>query len=459
MRIGLQTSHANAIALGEAAAGGGGLDLPLEDWDGGSDYWSVAQNGDTMTRAEANGWNDPSFFPIAVWLSDPQHADELVAIGVNTYLGIFADPGAINTAAAAGVSIIPQANEWSAAEVLAETTGRDSVVGWLPHDEPELNLAFATYMTSVSNIRALDDGRFVLTNFCHGIRRTVYYAGSTQSGTSTEMFDAVGANDAACVDQYCYTSPGIRGDPGPQGICDNFNFPDLHNGTSYLWPGDYQDFEKVDQAAAYGWQAQALSSLYTEKGLHRPVWVAVETKMPFLSEANRDIVLYDEIRGAVWSAIGNGAKGILYFQHNGFYGAPGTTDPGSYPTIDPNTGILPDDSTMSLVDCEAALRTYISTLNAQITSLAPVLNTQSYVWDFSASGIETMLKVHDDFVYIFATKSVLGTTGSKTFTLPSGISGTVVTVVDEARTINVSGGQFSDTFANEYSHHIYRIPL
>ena len=114
---------------------------------------------------------------------------------------------------------------------------------------------------------------------------------------------------------------------------------------------------------------------------------------------------------------------------------------------------------MSLVDCELALRTYVSTLNAQIASLAPVLNTQSYVWDFSAAGIETMLKAYGGDVYIFTTKSVLGTTGSKTFTLPSGITGTTVTVVDESRTINVSGGQFTDSFANEYTHHIYRIPL
>jgi hypothetical protein len=431
----------------------------LEDWEGGSAYWTVAESGDQMTRAEANGWGDDSFFPLAVWLSDPAHASTLASLGINTYLGIFHNVGAINTAAAAGMAIIPQANEWTEAEVAAETTGHDSVVGWLPYDEPDLNLAFATYMSDTAAVRAYDDGRFLLTNFAHGIRRTVYYSGSTQAGASTEMKDAVAANDAACVDQYCYTSPGIRGDPGPQGICDNANFPTLHNGTSYLWPGDYQDFAKVDQAAAYGWQAQALRSLYTEQSLQRPAWVAVETKMPFLAEPGRDIILYAQIRGAVWSAIVNGAMGILYFQHNGFYGAPGSTNPGDYPVIDPNTGILPDDDTMSLVDCEAALRTYVTTLNAQVASLAPVLNTQSYVWDFSASGIETMLKAYGGNAYIFTSKSVLGTTGSKTFTLPSGITGTTVTVVDEARTINVSGGQFTDTFANEYSQHIYRIPL
>ena len=441
------------------------LDLPLQDWSGGPAYWSVAQNGDVMTKAEANGWTEDSFFPIAVWLSDPAHADELFDIGINTYLGIFANTGAINTAAAAGMKIIPQANEWSAAEVAAEVPGRDSVVGWLPIDEPELNAPFATYMTSVSNIRALDDGRFVLTNFCHGIRRTVFYADPTQGGTSTEMHDAVEANDAACVDQYCYTSPGIRGNLGPQGIADNANFPTLWDGTSYLWPGDYQDYAKVEQASAYGWQAQALNSLYTDNDLQRPVWVAIETQMPYLTDTGRDIILYAEIRGAVWSAIVNGAMGILYFQHNGFYAANelGPGNPAQSYTanggLDPNTGAAPDTSTMSLVDGPAGLISYVSTLNTQITALAPVLNTQTYIWDFGATGIETMLKAYGGDVYIFATKSVLGTTGSKTFTLPSGVSGTVVTVVDEARTINVSGGQFTDTFANEYSQHNYRIPL
>lgn len=464
MRLGLQNSHANAIALGEAAAGGGELNLPLEDWYGGPDYWTVAENGSKMTRAEANGWSDPSFFPIAVWLSDPQHADELASIGINTYFGIFADAGAINTAAAAGMAIIPQANEWTPAEVNAETTGRDSVVGWLPRDEPDLNTVFATYMSEVATLQGLADGRFILTNFCHGIRRTFYYATATGGG-STQMHDAMAENDAACVDQYCFTSPGIRGDPGPQGIADNGNFPSLQNGTSYLWPGDYQDTAKVDQAAAYGWQARALNSLYTEQDLLRPVWVAVETQMPYLTDTGRDIVLWDEIRGAVWSAIGNGATGILYFQHNGFYAADelGPGNPAEAYTanggLDPNTGLSPDLGGMSLVEGAAGLISYVSTLNAQIASLAPVLNTQSYVWDFSASGIETMLKVYNDEAYIFATKSVLGTTGSKTFTLPSGITGTTVTVVDEARTINVSGGQFTDTFANSYSQHIYRVAI
>ena len=290
----------------------------------------------------------------------PIHADELVAVGVNTYLGINSDPGAITTATGAGLFVIPQAQEWTEADVAAED-GTENVVGWLPRDEPDLNMDFATYMALCATVRAYDDGRFLFTNFAHGIRRSVFYTDPTSGGTSTQMLDAVAANDAACVDQYCYTSPGIRGDAGPQGICDNDNFPGLHNGTSYLWPGDYQDFAAVEQAAAYGWQAQALRSLYSDQGLQRPCWVTVEVQMPYLSDTGRDIILYDEIRGAVWSALVNEARGILYFQHNGFYAADelGAGNPAEDYTAnggnDPNTGLPPNLGGFSLVDGDAAL--------------------------------------------------------------------------------------------------------
>jgi hypothetical protein len=432
-------------------------DLPLVAWEGGPAYWTVAQSGAQMGKAEANGWSDNTFFPIAVWLSDPAHADELAALGINTYLGIFANTGAINTAAAAGVSIIPQANEWTASEVTAETTGRDSVVGWLPRDEPELNVSFSTYMSEVSAVNARDTDRFILTNFCHGIRRTVFYDDATSGGTSTEI------NDAACADQYCYTSPGIRGELGPQGIADNANYPSLHGGTSYLWPGAYQDGAAVEQAAAYGWQAKALKSLYTDKGHQRPVWVAVETQMPYLTDTGRDIILYAEIQGAVWSALVNEARGILWFQHNGFYTADelGPGNPAtSYVGNDPNTGAAPDTSSMSLVDGPAGLISYVAGVNQDILDLAPVLNTQSRVWNYSASGIETMTKIHGGYLYIFATKSVLGTTGAKTFTLPSGVSGTSVEVlVGGGGPHAVSGGQFSRTWTNEYDVLVGRVTI
>jgi hypothetical protein len=95
-----------------------------------------------------------------------------------------------------------------------------------------------------------------------------------------------------------------------------------------------------------------------------------------------------------------------------------------------------------------------------VTALAPVLNTQSYVWNFGTTGLDTMLKQLGNFAYIFASVGVAGTTGAKTFTVPAAATGTVVDVIDEARTLTInSSKQFTDTFAAESSHHVYKYRL
>ena len=55
---------------------------------------------------------------------------------------------------------------------------------------------------------------------------------------------------------------------------------------------------------------------------------------------------------------------------------------------------------------------------------------------------------------------MLGSTGSKTFTLPDGVitSGTAE-VLNESRTVNITAGAFTDTFASEYSQHNYKVAL
>jgi hypothetical protein len=78
--------------------------------------------------------------------------------------------------------------------------------------------------------------------------------------------------------------------------------------------------------------------------------------MPFLSSSasQLDIILYAQMRGAVWSSIIHEARGILYFQQNGFYDQVGA------PTIDPNTGAAPNTSLFSLISGDLALRNYVA---------------------------------------------------------------------------------------------------
>lgn len=124
----------------------------------------------------------------------------------------------------------------------------------------------------------------------------------------------------------------------------------------------------------------------------------------------------------------------------------------------------------------------VKAINAKVQSLAPVLNTQSYYnttytvngytyYRFTFNnGTDTMLKTYNGYAYIFAglgmkannasaTSGTVDATGTKTFTLPAGVTGTSVEVVGESRNISVSGGQFSDSFPQEYSYHVYKIAL
>jgi microcystin-dependent protein len=88
--------------------------------------------------------------------------------------------------------------------------------------------------------------------------------------------------------------------------------------------------------------------------------------------------------------------------------------------------------------------------------MAPVLNSQPYQWNFG-TGLDTSLRVYNGDAYILAMTD--GGTGVRTFTLPPGVSGAQVEVVDEGRTLTVTNGTFTDTFSAEHTHHIYRISL
>lgn len=60
--------------------------------------------------------------------------------------------------------------------------------------------------------------------------------------------------------------------------------------------------------------------------------------------------------------------------------------------------------------------------------------------------------------YIFAMTDD-ARTGHRTFTLPSGVMGRTVEVLNENRTLTVVDGKFVDDFPQESSHHVYKVAL
>lgn len=385
------------------ASGDSALDLPREPWWGGAQYYS------RFTQANAVGWDEPSFFPIAVFFGKPEHAASLAAIGVNTYMGAEHDGSPMSAMTSKGISVIAQ-SEWSREEI-----GDDPlVVGWHVSDECDMGLSgcdsplgeegsLAIQRDYVERLR-VDDGRFLQANFGNGVLGTYW--------SPTTMDDHIALMDVTSVDKYAYTSPHVQ---------------DLLRDAP-SWPTD----RDPASAAAYGWQQNRMES-FMSPSASTPNWAFVETARPYLTEAGARTIALPQIEGAVWNAIINGAAGIAYFQHN-------------------NDGAC---GNYSLVECSTELRNGVRNINSDVAALAPVINSPTYEWAFG-DGLTTALKAHDGYAYIFAMTD--GGTGSRTFTLPPGVVG-AVEVVGEDRQVQAIDGRFSDSFEAEYSHRIYRISL
>jgi hypothetical protein len=440
-----------------AVAGGGELSLSRVPWEGGPAYWTVAQNGAMMTKAEAAGWSDPSFFPICIFLMkvDSGHPQAYVDLGVNTAMAAEDEsPGVdLTQINSSGIWVLATPDNPNSPPDPGDQTGWDysdigeaaQVVGWFLCDEPDMNYAgfIGTndqfgWLASVQQLSATadarGDGRFKFANFGNGVLNTFW--------SPLTLADMVAELHGFAVDKYPYTSADVR----------------FIYGQSQDWAdacGLTVDTQAARDAAlssaAYGWMVKQMRETFQDPENLKPHWGFVEVKHPKLNEAGSRIILHAEMEGACWNAICNEARGISYFDHFGDAG---------WPATDPNTGTTTTTESRTLVDGPQTYKDAAEAINAKVTEMAPILNTQSYVFDFGPARVTTMLKAKDGFAYIFACIGPGGSTGSKTFTVTgSGITGTNVEVLHEARSLTISGGQFSDTFANEYSYHIYKVTI
>ena len=406
------TASASQTPTASPTATAPGLALAKEPNQPAGDYYAQ------FPKAAAAGWGK-DFIPISVFLGKPEHAAALKALGINTYTGAEHDGSQISVITGQGMSVMAQ-DEWTAAEIGTDTR----VVSWHLSDECDMGYsgcgdseaAQLAKQTEYANAaKARNDGRFLAANFGNGVLRTWW--------SPNTMPQHVALLDSTSVDKYAYTSPHV------QGLLPNS--PD--------WPAGADP----KRAASYGWLQDQMERFQGSTPI--PNWVFIETARPYLTEAGATIITPDQIEGAVWASIIHGARGIAYFQHHNAVGGETVANGGC--------------SNYSLVDagCEAN-KARVAAVNAQVQSLAPVINSDSYVHNYGAAGIDTMTKQSDGYLYVFAGVGQTGTPGTKVFTLPAGVAGTVE-VVGEDRTLSVDGGEFADSFAAEFTHHIYRIKI
>jgi hypothetical protein len=138
----------------------------------------------------------------------------------------------------------------------------------------------------------------------------------------------------------------------------------------------------------------------------------------------------------VWNAIIAGARGVEYFDQYSTITDQSYDGGGRY--------------------AAGAMYAAIRTVDSQIAVLAPVINAPFARGYVRASGsVSVMAKYYGGHFYIFA---IPHGSGARTVTFAlAGAPSATVSVLNENRTLNASGGAFTDAFADENTVHIYEV--
>ena len=362
-----------------------------------------------LTRSSAstpsNGLlgSDPNFFPITVWLQTPSsHATAFKNVGVNIFSGFTSSTLTTSNLSAVQSNGMGALIEDQSTALSSTFTSYQGVMkGWLQQDEPD---------------NAQPDGNGG-------------YGPCVDPSTIVNIYNQFKAADP--------TRPVILN--LGQGVA-NINYTGrgsaCHARTDmypqYAQGADILSFDvyPINDGYPITYIADGVDNLLNWGG-GKPVWAFIETTP---QDSGNPKPTPDEIKAEVWLALTHGASGIQYFCHI------------FTPTFD-EKGCLDD----------AAVSSAMSGIDSQIASLAPVLNSPTITGQASvssASRIDYALKRYNGDTYLL-TVSPNSTSASATFSI-SGLGNQTVSVIDESRTLTMSGGSFQDGFG-AYGVHLYQL--
>ncbi|HMA96203.1 MAG TPA: hypothetical protein VKP30_26130 [Polyangiaceae bacterium] len=382
-----------------------------QEWEGGPAYYGRWRNGPST---------DPSFFPIAVWLQAPDSAGTAARyreIGVNMHVGLWEGPTEAQLTAAAALPTVVIATQ-NATGLASPNAGL--IKAWLQGDEPdnaqdntEDPMPPETVIANYQSMVAADATRPVYLNFGQGVAADTWYGRGNRTNHPEDYPVYAQGGDILSFDIY------------PMNV--------------FTVAESEQDWKKAfhNAVAQNIWYvASGVDRLRAWAGQKKPVWVWIETTN-FNGQAGFALTP-DLVAAEVWMALIHGARGIGYFCH----------------VFSPSfieAGLLAD----------AAMTARISTINTQIRSLAPILNTQSVANGVATTSsnaavpVDTMLKRFGGSTYVFAVGMRPAAT-TATFTL-RGVSGkSNVEVVGEGRSLEATDGVLRDAFS-AHAVHIYRV--
>jgi hypothetical protein len=432
---------------------GGGIPpgVTFESIVGGPTYYTDAGH----TRAATFGFDNPDFFPIGAFLLELKNqtdADTLINRGINGLFSVSApNLSSLSTMRSNNLWLVAQADELS--QILTANGGSlgSESVGINVFDEP------STYAEAIGAIQTVanthQDNRFLYENYTWNQLNSGNVQGHVMNDLLNDLIATPNATTRHLhiVGDDIYWFSGYNGADG--GAFNSQTLYDLgailtndqrRRGARY---GDMCDWMRLGYSDhSYGpWQPDYPA----------PYGVWIETGSPYTE--NNDTaqrITPAEFNAACWNTIIHGARFLKYF-HNHDFGSAGT---------------------------DSGMASQMAATGALVQQLAGVINSPfalgygsatspsgGWKWGDSSpnalttSGVDTMVKYYnvsggDNKFYLFAHPRYSGATTSQsvTFTIAD-TDATVATVINESRTVSISGGTFTDTFATGHTVHIYRI--
>lgn len=361
---------------------------------------AVAQ-GSVYARWTNGPSTSSNFFPIGVWLQSPPNVAEFKSIGVNFYIGFYGplDQASLSALAASGMPLVPDQNSVGLTGV-----GNSTIKGWDQMDEPD-------------NAQNNGHGGF---GPCVPPSQLVAAYNSIRSNDSTRP---VFLNFGRGVSDINYVG---------RGVCSG----DTNYYAQAAAAGDVLSFD-IYPVANYNGRLELIpngvDNLRAWTGDQKIIWSFIEGA-PISGGA---VPTGAQVKAEVWMSLIHGSRGIIYFVHQF---SPTFREDGifNYP----------------------ALVSAVSNIDAQILSLAPVLNSPTLTNAVQTSSsvpsvpVSTLAKWWSGNTYVFAAAMRSNAT-TATFTLPSVANG-IAFALGEDRQLSVTNNQFSDSF-NGYGVHLYKI--
>ena len=286
-------------------------------------------------------------------------------------------------------------------------SSRNHVIpAWTQFDEPDNAqadgqggfdpcIAPAELVARYDQLRSNDSTRPVFLNFGQGVSFINWVGRGTCTGDTSYYPKASPAGDIVSSDIYPVT---------------HFH-PTVHGNLEFV--------------------GQGVANLVEWSGAEKIIWNFIETTH-INHPTSRPTP--GQIRTEVWMSIIHGSMGIMYFVHEW---EPSFCENGifRYPEIVQG----------------------VRDINADVTSLAPVLNSMTVDGGAqieAAVPMAQIVKEYDGSIYLFAV-AMRNQAGVATFTLAGGGEGQVE-VIGADRMLALGDGQFQDSFAG-YGVHLYKI--